>query len=222
MNVLVISAHPDDETLGCGGAILKHVAAGDSVSWLIATQVYEPQWAREVAERKASEVEQVAKSYGMRGVHKLGFPTVRLDTIPQIELMEKIRPVIDEVKPDWVYCVHHGDIHTDHFALYNAAMSLVKPFYTGRSGVKKVLCYEILSSTEAAPPQMNRAFIPNSFCDISAHLDCKLEIMAMFESEVQRDPLPRGPSAIRALARFRGATIGVEYAEAFMIVREIC
>ncbi|HHA19586.1 MAG TPA: PIG-L family deacetylase, partial [Methylophaga sp.] len=40
MRILTISAHPDDETLGCGGTLLKHQASGDSVYWLIVTQTY--------------------------------------------------------------------------------------------------------------------------------------------------------------------------------------
>ena len=78
MNVLAISAHPDDETLGCGGSLLKHRAAGDHVFWLIATEAHEPQWTKADITRKASEVERVAKAYGMDRYMKLGFPTVRL------------------------------------------------------------------------------------------------------------------------------------------------
>ena len=88
-------------------------------------------------------------------------------------------------------------------------------------GVRAILSYETLSSTEAAPPQPSRLFAPTVYRDVTSHLEAKLEIMHLYVSEAQPDPLPRGPSAIRALARYRGATIGVEYAEAFMLIREI-
>jgi len=98
---------------------------------------------------------------------------------------------------------------------------VVKPFYLARLHVHRVLCYEILSSTEAAPPQLGHAFMPNVFIDITPYIERKIEIMALYETGAQLDPLPRGPSALRALARYRGATIGVEYAEAFMLIHEV-
>ena len=90
-----------------------------------------------------------------------------------------------------------------------------------RFGVRRVLSYEVLSSTDAAPPHPNAAFIPNVFSDVTSHIEGKLEIMALYETEIQSDPMPRSMSVIRALARYRGATIGAEYAEAFMLVREL-
>ncbi|MGB0383245.1 MAG: PIG-L deacetylase family protein [Ardenticatenaceae bacterium] len=221
MKVLVVSVHPDDETLGCGGTLLGHQAQGDAVHWLIVTQTYTPQWTEKSIERKAAEVDRVAKAYEMRSVHKLQLPTVRLDTLPQAKLIDGIRQVIDQVRPEVVYLVHDGDVHTDHHAVFTATMSVLKAFYMGKWGVRRILCYETLSSTEAAPPQFHRLFVPTIYHDITPYIEQKIEIMGLYESEVQPDPLPRGPSAIRALARYRGATIGVEYAEAFMLIREV-
>ena len=87
--------------------------------------------------------------------------------------------------------------------------------------IKRILCYESLSSTEAAPPLFHRVFLPNVYNDITGYIERKVEIMGLYETEMQPDPLPRSPSSIRALARYRGATIGVEYAEAFMLIREL-
>jgi LmbE family N-acetylglucosaminyl deacetylase len=221
VRVLAIAAHPDDETLGCGGSLLKHRAQGDELFWIVVTQAHEPQWSREVIDRKAREVQAVAQAYGMQEVHKLAVPTVTLDTMPQAELIDKLRQAIDQVRPNVVYLVHPGDVHTDHHAVFTATLSVLKAFYMRKWDVKRILCFETLSSTEAAPPQPARAFIPNVYQDISPHLDRKVEIMNLFASEAQKDPLPRGPSAMRALARYRGATIGTEYAEAFMLIREI-
>lgn len=221
MTRLCISVHPDDETLGCGGTLLKHRASGDRLFWLIATQAQEPQWSAEMIRRKDAEVERVADAYGVERYFKLGFPTARLDTVSQADLIERIRDVISEVRPEVVYLVHDGDAHTDHHAVFTASMSALKPFYMVPLGVRRVLCYEVLSSTEAAPPQLDRAFIPNVFNDITPYIEGKIKIMGLYETEAQPDPFPRGPSAIRALARYRGATIGVEYAEAFTLVREL-
>jgi len=221
MNVIAISVHPDDETLGCGGTLLRHRAAGDQVSWLVVTQASEPQWPAEIIERKAAEVRAVADAYGMSRTVKLGFPTVRLETIPQADLMERIREALVDLQPETLYLVHDGDVHTDHHVVFQATLCVVKAFYMNKLGVRRVLSYETLSSTEAAPPQSHRAFVPTVYRDITPHLDRKIEIMGLYASESQPDPLPRGPSAIRALARYRGATIGVDYAEAFVLIRDV-
>lgn len=221
MKVLTISAHPDDETLGCGGTLLAHGANGDELFWLIVTQAHEPQWSADVIRRKAAEVQKVAAAYGIVRTVKLGMPTVRLDTVPQAELMDAIRGAITEVRPEVVYLVHDGDVHTDHHTAFQATLGVLKAFYMRELGVRAILSYETLSSTEAAPPQSSRSFGPTVYRDITSYLETKIEIMRLYVSEAQPDPLPRGPSAIRALARYRGATIGVEYAEAFMLIREI-
>jgi len=220
MNVLAISAHPDDETLGCGGTLLKHRAAGDRLYWIIATICHEPQWSAPLIERKAAEVERVAKAYGAERF-KLGFPNARLDTIPTGELMKPIERIVSDVKPEVVYVLHGGDIHTDHHALFDATMSVLKPFYMSKRGIRRVLGYETLSSTDAAPQRGERMFMPNVYSEISPYLEGKLDIMRLYESEIHEEPMPRSPSAIRALARFRGATISTEYAEAFTLIREV-
>ncbi len=221
MKILAISAHPDDETLGCGGTLLKHRAVGDELFWLIASTRREGRWTRENLEVRKTHIENVTRAYDFKERFELGFSDSQLETIPVGDLMEPISNVISKVRPDIIYCVHGGDIHTDHIATYTATMSVLKPFYMKKLGVQRVLCYEILSSTDAAPPNSHRAFVPNVFSDISEYLDRKQEVMAMFETEVHPDPMPRGPSAIDALARFRGATISTQYAEAFMLVREL-
>lgn len=221
MRILVIAPHPDDETLGCGGSLLKHKQNGDSLSWLVATKGHEPQWSADLLERKEKEIDRVAEAYRFEQIFRLDFPTIKLDTMPLDQLIVPIRDAISEAKPDWVYLNHWGDVHSDHRVLFEATMSVLKPFYNSRHGVKKVLSYEVLSSTDAAPANPARAFVPNVFTDISDFLEKKLDIMALYESELQESPLPRALDSLRALARFRGATIGVEFAEAFMLVREV-
>ncbi len=221
MNVLVISAHPDDETLGSGGTLLKHAARGDAVSWLIASQGQEPQYSRELIRRKAAEVDRVAEAYGMAKCLRLGLPAARLDTLPIADVMAGIRDAVASVAPEVVYVVYGGDVHTDHQVVFVATMAVLKPFHMAGLGVRRVLCYETLSSTEAAAPLPGRGFTPTVFSDIGGSIDRKLAIMRLYESEAHDDPLPRGPAAIRALARYRGAAIGVDYAEAFALVREL-
>jgi len=218
MRVLVIAPHPDDETLGCGGTLLKHVAAGDSVSWVIVTKAYEPRWPADVIERRERQIEQVSAAYGFANRFRLTFPAARLDTVPLEDLLAAISEIVAQVKPDWIYTVHAGDIHSDHRVVFDATMSAVKSF---NSGVSRLLSYETISSTDATPPGPTTVFLPNVYCDITPYLERKLEIMSLYEGEVHPYPLPRALESIRALARFRGATVATEYAEAFMLLREL-
>jgi LmbE family N-acetylglucosaminyl deacetylase len=219
--ILALAAHPDDETLGSAGTLLKHRAAGAELYWLIATEGKEPDWSASHLAQSARQVEQVANAYGMSGIFKLGFPSKRLDTVAQTTLIDAIRNVLSEVRPNSVYLIHRGDVHSDHSALFGATLSVLKPFYMQALGVERILSFETLSSTDAAPPAESRAFVPNVFVDITPFLPRKLEIMRLYEAEQQAPLLPRGESAIRALARYRGSTIGVEYAEAFMLIRQL-
>ena len=102
MRVLVIAPHPDDETLGCGGTLLKHVAGGDSVSWVIVTKAYEPRWPKDVIERRERQIEQVSEAYGFANRFRLTFPAARLDTIPLEDLLAAINEIVTKVKPDWM------------------------------------------------------------------------------------------------------------------------
>lgn len=222
MKILAISTHPDDETLGCGGTLLKHREQGDDLHWLIVTQTHAPQWSEAVVAQKSTEVDAVAEAYGMREVFRLGCPATSMDTVREADLIDRIRQVVQQVKPETIYLVHGGDVHSDHRAVFDATLAVLKPFYMKKLGVRRILSFETLSSTEAAAPLIRQPFIPTVFSDISGHLEAKVAIMRLFSSEIHTDPSPRGPSAIAALARYRGATIGVEHAEALMLIREVC
>lgn len=219
--ILVVSTHPDDETLGSGGTLLHHRERGDELHWLIVTVPHEPQWSRAVVEQKAREVEAVAAAYGMSDVHKLGFPAARVDGVPQADLIGEIDRVVRAVGPHVVYSMWRGDVHTDHRHAFDALSAVLKPFRQSIHGVETWLAYETISSTEQAPPGVHEPFQAQVLVDVSAHLDEKVAIMSLFETEVQDDPLPRGPAAMRALARYRGSMIGVDAAEAFILMRRI-
>ncbi len=221
MRVLVIAPHADDETLGCGGTLLKHRAAGDSVSWLIVTRGHEPHWSAEALGSKEREIESVAAAYEFEQVFRFDYPATRMDTLSQAEIIASVSRVVTEAQPHSVYLNHAGDVHSDHRIVFDSVISAIKPFYSSRHGIKRILSYETLSSTEAAAPDHAQAFLPTVFCDITNFIERKLEIMSLYRTEAQPYPLPRASESIRALARYRGATIGAEYAEAFALVREI-
>ena len=218
--ITILSVHPDDETLGCGGTILRHAASGAEISWIIVTSAWEPRFSKAAIAAKAREVDRVGAAYGFADVRRLALPTTRLRDLPLNDLIDALTPAIDATRPDWMYTIHGGDVHSDHRAVFEALTTICKPFHPHRR-IERLLSFETLSSTDAAPPGAYAPFVPNVFADITQYIDRKLEIMAMFETEHQQAPLPRSFDAIRALSRYRGATIGCEYAEAFMLVREI-
>jgi LmbE family N-acetylglucosaminyl deacetylase len=218
--ITVVSVHPDDETLGCGGTILRHVSDGDEVTWIVVTSGWEPRYSAESLAIKAAEVERVAVAYGMKDVVTLGLPTTRLRELPAVQVIDAIGPVLEAATPHWVYTIHGGDVHTDHRAVVDAMSIICKPFRQ-QPRLERWLSFETLSSTDAAAPGLAAPFVPNVFVDVSPYIERKLEIMSMFASELQPYPFPRSAESIRALARMRGAAIGREYAEAFMLIREI-
>jgi N-acetylglucosamine malate deacetylase 1 len=221
MRVLAISAHPDDETLGCGGTLLRHRAEGDTLGWLIATRVRGPRWSAEIAEAKETEIRVVAEAYGMGDVLRLDHPATGLADVAQAELMEEIRDSVRAFKPSVVYTVHGGDVHSDHRALHAAVTAVLKSFHMRDLGVSRVLTFETLSSTDAAPQEAATAFLPQIYRDITPYLEQKIAVARLYATEMQPEPKPRTESAVRALARYRGSTVGVPYAEAFSLLREV-
>lgn len=218
--VLIIAPHPDDETLGCGGTILKHVEQGDKVHWLIVTDMSISEgFTMERINKREMEIQQVSHMYGFTTTHKLGFPTTKLDQVGMSGIVEAMGRVFHSVRPEVVYVPYPGDVHTDHKYVFDAAVSCTKwfryPF------VKRVLAYETLSETEFGLNPDIPGFRPNVFVEISKYLESKLRIMHVFSSEIGAFPFPRSEHAIRSLASIRGSAIGVEAAEAFMLLKEV-
>lgn len=218
--ILFISPHPDDETLGCGGTILKHRAQMEEIYWLIMTNIsVEDGYDKVKVQSRQNEIQKVAVEYEFKEVFKLDFPTTKFDLIPKNQLIKEVSTVIDKVMPDLIYLPNRNDVHSDHKITFDAVISSTKIFRS--PSVKKILMYETISETEFAPPLQNNIFMPNSFSDISEYLDKKILIMKIYDGELREHPFPRSIENLNALATFRGATAGVRYAEAFMVLKEI-
>lgn len=219
--VLVISVHPDDETLGCGGTIIKHKVAGDSINWMIIsgpTTNHPYGFSEELILQRKQEINMVSKLYEFESIVELGFPTQLLHEIDFRDLIIAIDKEIVSLEPEIIYLINRSDVHSDHKIAFNAIYACTKNFR--KPFIERVLMYETLSETEFAPAIRNNAFVPNVFNDITPYLEKKLEVMKLFTTEVMEEPYPRALSTIKALARYRGSRIGVEYAEAFMLLFE--
>jgi N-acetylglucosamine malate deacetylase 1 len=219
MNVLVLAPHPDDEVLGCGGTICRHVAAGDSVTVLVATRGTRELYSDEGVERVRAEARKAHQILGVSETRFFDFPAPALDTVPRYKLASAISAVLNELQIEQLYIPHHGDIHADHFHLHHAALVAARPLE--HCPVRRILAYETISETEWAPPQGDLVFYPTVFVDISEHLPSKLEAMSCFESQLAPPPSARSLRTITALATFRGATIARDAAESFMLIREV-
>ena len=220
MKVIVISAHPDDEILGCGGTLLKHKTNGDELFWIIVTNVLENHgYSQKRIETRQQEIEMVKNMLGVSLVYKLNYPTMGLDSNSINKMIPQISDIFNQIKPDVIYLMNRSDAHSDHRITFDAVMACTKSFRY--PSIKKVLMYECISETEFAPALPEKVFIPNYFVDISPFLEKKLAIMQIYESELEEHPFPRSLKNIEALATFRGASVGVEYAEAFQLLKFI-
>lgn len=220
MNVLVVAPHPDDETLGCGGTLLAHKAAGHRISWLIMSCMEERQgYTKTVIAERNEIIERVVQAYDVCECYIAPFATTELDTVPLSDRVSFVSSVFKAFEPNIVYLPHPSDIHSDHAAVYDAVKACTKSFRY--PSVQSVRLYETLSETDFALPLNGNTFSPNLFVDVSGHFQGKMQILEYFRAELGEHPFPRSMRAVEALATLRGAVAGVEYAEAFVTVKEI-
>jgi LmbE family N-acetylglucosaminyl deacetylase len=216
-NIVVVSAHPDDEIIGCGGTLLKHKSNGDRIFWIIVTKLSKNKGFSDYQiQTRKNEIEKIQLALGCTSVFQLDYPTMNLCSESLINLIPELAAIFQEIRPEVIYVVNRSDAHSDHRITFDAVMSCTKSFR--HPYVKKVLMYECISETEFAPALPERVFIPNYFVDISKFLNQKLELLEIYHSELGEHPFPRSSRNIQALATFRGAYTGVEYAEAFQLL----
>lgn len=219
-SVLVIAPHPDDETLGCGGTLLKLKAQGASVHWLIVTTIDGVEgFSSNQIFKRAREINAVTGEYGFDGVHRCELPTARLDMLSKGELVGAIAEIIKNVKPDTLLLPYRNDVHSDHEAVFDATVSAAKTFRS--PFVRSIYAYETLSETDFGLRPEDCGFRPNLYENIEGYLEKKLNIMALYEGEMGDFPFPRSKECLQALATLRGAQANCRAAEAFMILKEI-
>jgi len=218
MRILTIAPHPDDESLGCGGTLLRRKAEGAELGWLIVTGISEQAgWSSERVQQRDAEIAKVTELIGFDRVYNLGLPTTQLDKLPMSDLVDQFGSVFRAFQPEEVLVPHRADVHTDHRLVFDAVAACSKWFRY--PSVRRILAYETVSETEFGL-DANCAFYPNYYVDISNFLERKLKVVSVYESELGIFPFPRSVETIRALAALRGASSGFVAAEAFQLLRE--
>jgi LmbE family N-acetylglucosaminyl deacetylase len=218
MNLLVISPHADDETLGAGGTLLKYKDEGNKIYWLNITNMEEEYgYQRDDVAMKQQQINQICKMYNMDGFYDLGLRPAGLDLYNRSLLINEIAKIIELVQPEVVILPYKGDVHTDHKIVCEAAYSCTKNFRY--PSIKKILSMEIVSETNYS--YFDEAFGANYYVNIEDHLEKKINIMKIYEKEIGLHPFPRSEEALRALAILRGSSAGFKYAEAFRVEKII-
>jgi len=223
-SILILAAHPDDEVLGCGGTIAKLAQQGATIHVaFLADGVFSRSCdpaaqqaelaSRRIAAQKACDI------LGVKSVSFGDFPDNRMDTIALLDIIKPIEASVTKFQADTVFTHHAGDVNIDHRRIHEAVSVACRP-QCGHS-VKTLLCFEVPSSTEWQLSGSAPTFTPNWFVDISDTLDRKLAALEAYAAELRPWPHPRSRQGVEHLARWRGATVGVDAAEAFILGRQL-
>ena len=229
--ILIVAAHPDDEVLGCGATIARHARAGDRVHILILADGVSARAGTSDAgtgggaacaaalDARAASARAAAGILGAQPPRLLGLPDNRLDALPLLDIVRQIEAVMAELRPQVVYTHHAGDLNIDHRIAHQAVMTACRP--QPGAVCRRILCFEVPSSTEWQTPRAADAFVPDWYVDVHTTLEHKFEALRAYADELRPWPHPRSLEAVEHLARWRGASIGVDAAEAFMLARTL-
>ena len=224
---LVVVAHPDDEALGCGGAVAELCAQGWEIHHLILAQgaasrlhtAGERACVSDEISALQQSAQQAAEVLGVKSVEFGGFPDNRMDGVDLLDIVKRIESTIEALRPIRVYTHQAWDVNVDHRMVHEAVAAATRP--TPGHPVKQLLYFEVPSSTEWRASGATMAFHPNYFVDISRRLDVKRKALEAYATEMRTFPHPRSIEAVMHLAAWRGVTVGVVAAEAFQVGRWI-
>jgi LmbE family N-acetylglucosaminyl deacetylase len=218
--ILALVAHPDDEVLGAGGTLARHAAEGDDVHIAFLTDGVAARGENKAAaERRAMASRRAAAILGAQEPRFLGFPDNRVDRVDLLDVVQAIERVVVESEPSVIYTHHSGDLNIDHVICHRALLTACRPM--PGSDVRAIYAMEVPSNTEWAAPSASNVFLPSRFVDISAVQNTKRRALEAYSEEMRPFPHPRSIDALEALAKWRGAAVGLPAAEAFMVLREV-
>ena len=215
MNVLVVSPHPDDETLGAAGTIFRLKDQGNKVSWLNITNMSSDMFTERQIQIRRQQIKKIVEFYGFADVRHLNLSTAKLDQYVSSDIISQISDYIKKVKPEMLILPDYNDAHSDHRCVFEWSYACTKIFRYPY--ITKVLTMEIISETDFGNPIA--PFVPNYYVDITNYIEKKINAMKIYQTEMGMHPFPRSEEHIRALALIRGVSAGCKYAEAFRLVK---
>ena len=217
VKILVVSPHPDDETLGAGGTLLKAKEQGHSVNWLnITTGVGVEGFCVDEKER-SKRIDKICKIFEFDSFYDLELKTAMLDQYSNSEGISFMAKVIKKIQPDVLILPDYNDAHSDHKVVFDWAFPFTKSFRW--PSIKYVMTMEIVSETQFGRPES--PFIPNLYVDISDYMEKKIEAVKVYDTEIAPPPFPRSIENVCSLAMYRGSTVDVKYAEAFRVIKAV-
>lgn len=223
-SILILAAHPDDEVLGCGGTIAKLADEGATIHVAFLADGVNSRSGEQTTLQEELQIRRTAaqKACNILGVKSLSFgdfPDNRMDTVALLDITKAVESLITEHQPDTVFTHHAGDLNIDHRRMHNAVVTACRP-QQGHP-VKTLLSFEVPSSTEWQLSGSALPFMPNWFVDISTTLNRKMAALEAYAAELRDWPHPRSRQGVEHLAHWRGATVGVDAAEAFILGRQL-
>ena len=225
--VFVVAAHPDDEVLGCGGTLLKHVYDGDKVYILFVSDGVSGRFKKKDDDKCLKEIskrEIMARKVSLLGKFKivdfLNLKNLELNSYPHNYITNIIVKYFKKYKPDIVYTHYEHDLNIDHYQTFFSTYVACRP--NNDFQIKKLLSFEIPSSTDWGIKSNGRLFCPNYFVDIHKFTKKKEKLLNQYKFEMRKVPHSRSTKNINALSIIRGGMVGLHCAEAFYVNKIIC
>lgn len=204
--ILVVSPHPDDESIGCGGTLRKHVVDGDSVQVIFLTSGEQgghgrsPEETRRVREQEARDA---AEILGLAQVEFWGVPNGSLTN--SRGLSDRLVKTITELQPGIIYVTHDHEMHPEHRAAARLVRRAVAALST-RIDKPEVLMFEVWTPLQRM----------DLIVDITPFIDIK---MAAIRAHTSQCEVMAFDDAFLGLARYRGEMFSWpegDYAEIFI------
>ena len=219
--VLVVVAHTDDEALGLGGAISKHVENGDIVYGISMTDGV---GSRGGANEEGIKVRAQAsinseRILGFTWLEGGNFPDNAMDSVPLLAVTKVIEKAKFLVNPTLVYTHNSADLNIDHRVVSQATLTAFRP--QPNEVWQEIRTFEIASATDYGHKSITNLFYPNLYVDITGTWEKKLAALNEYKMEMRDAPHTRSFEGLENLAKYRGNQVGLKYAEAFEIIRKI-
>jgi LmbE family N-acetylglucosaminyl deacetylase len=224
VRLLVVAAHPDDEVLGCGGTVASLSPDHEVTIAILGEGITSRQVSREDADAAAidevrAHAADAARIIGVTDLRMLGLPDNRFDEMALLDVVKQVEGLVTDVRPEAIYTHHPADLNVDHQVTFRAVLTATRPL--AGAPVRDIYSFEVASSTEWAFDSAGATFKPNVFVEITKTIKTKEDAMSAYREESRDFPHPRSLKALRARARHWGSVAGVDYAEAFQLVRSI-